>query len=104
MTTSSLSTTQKHKAFSGEPMRDKQAKYLAGIGSILANRLKEQVFNEVNPRPFFFNILVTPMVWRVEHHVPGHSNDRMNVCSGVFTGGVPGSRPPPEKKRLKNHK
>lgn len=46
MTTPSSTTSQKHKAFSGEPMRDKPVEDLAGIGAVLASRLKEQGFNK----------------------------------------------------------
>jgi len=48
MTTPSSTTSQKHKAFSGEPMRDKPVEDLAGIGPVLASRLKEQGFNKVS--------------------------------------------------------
>lgn len=41
-------TSQKHKAFSGEPMRDKPVEDLAGIGVTLAGRLKEQGFHKVS--------------------------------------------------------
>lgn len=57
MTTPSSTTSQKHKAFSGEPMRDKPVEDLAGIGPVLANRLKEQGFNKVNKsKTNFFNL------------------------------------------------
>lgn len=48
MATPSSTTSQKHKAFSGEPMRDKPVEDLAGIGPTLAGRLKEQGFNKVS--------------------------------------------------------
>lgn len=41
-------TSQKHKAFSGEPMRDKSVDELAGIGNVLASRLKEEGFTKVS--------------------------------------------------------
>jgi hypothetical protein len=57
MTTPSSTTSQKHKAFSGEPMRDKPVEDLAGIGPVLASRLKEQGFNKVcYRRTFLINI------------------------------------------------
>lgn len=48
MATPSSTTSQKHKAFSGEPMRDKPVEDLAGIGPTLAGRLKEQGFHKVS--------------------------------------------------------
>lgn len=56
MTTPSSTTSQKHKAFSGEPMRDKPVEDLAGIGAVLATRLKEQGFNKVSISKTFFNL------------------------------------------------
>lgn len=47
MTTPST-TSQKHREFAGEPMRDKPVEDLAGIGPVLASRLKEQGFTKVN--------------------------------------------------------
>lgn len=46
--TPSSTTSQKHREFAGEPMRDKPVEDLAGIGPVLAARLKEQGFNKVN--------------------------------------------------------
>jgi len=57
MTTPSSTTSQKHKAFSGEPMRDKPVEDLAGIGPVLATRLKEQGFNKVSKNlRLFYNL------------------------------------------------
>lgn len=47
MTTPSSTTSQKHREFAGEPMRDKPVEDLAGIGPVLAGRLKEQGFTKV---------------------------------------------------------
>lgn len=41
-------TSQKHREFAGEPMRDKPVEDLAGIGPVLASRLKEQGFTKVS--------------------------------------------------------
>lgn len=40
-------TSQKFREFTGEPMRDKPVEDLAGIGPVLAGRLKEQGFTKV---------------------------------------------------------
>jgi len=42
-----MTTSQKHREFAGEPMRDKPVEDLAGIGPVLAGRLKEQGFTKV---------------------------------------------------------
>lgn len=46
-------TSQKHREFAGEPMRDKPVEDLAGIGPVLAGRLREQGFTKVS----YFNLI-----------------------------------------------
>ena len=42
------STSQKHRHFSSEPMHDKLVTELAGIGSVLGDRLSEAGFDLVS--------------------------------------------------------
>lgn len=55
MATPSSTTSQKHREFTGEPMRDKPVDDLAGIGPVLASRLKEQGFTKVFKFVSYYN-------------------------------------------------
>lgn len=57
MTTPSSTTSQKHREFAGEPMRDKPVEDLAGIGPVLATRLREIGFTKVNLLLYIFKYL-----------------------------------------------
>lgn len=69
MTTPSSTTSQKHREFTAEPMRDKPVDDLPGIGSVLAGRLKEQGFTKVNESNFTIHLLMNFIIIHVKSNI-----------------------------------
>ncbi|XP_050421368.1 barrier-to-autointegration factor-like [Adelges cooleyi] len=81
-----MSTSQKHREYAGEPMREKDDDELAGIGPVLSSRLKQQGFTKLTRYILYYdsNIKHITYYWRLVCNIILFWNQFCVQCSKII--------------------